>query len=451
MTGKLFVYENVRLDEQRRTIYFDYRIDTDEKEFKLTETLTLPSPLPDNAVADRVLRSLHIALGISYYKTFIPPAISHDYTMDEQEAKFWNSVFVNGLGEFLYKNELNAERIAQFIPCTGNINPLYEDTISWKGSALLGIGGGKDSIVAGELLKEMAIPTTGFVLSTGSNQGQAGDVAKVMDVSLLGVERRLDPQISEMNTMEGAYNGHVPISLVFALTGCLLAVIESSKYVIVANEASASIPQVEHNGVEVNHQWSKSYDFERAFQGYVHRSISKHIDYFSLIRPLSSLAVAKIFANYGKYFEVFTSDNAHFKQDKTVDGQARWSLDSPKSLSSYILLAPWLSDEDLDRIFGRKFLEEPSLDSLLFDLLGAGEKPVLDCVGTPTELRLSLSMLQTQHRFESSHGMKLAGEKNLLLDGVDGELSQALLLSEMQVIPVELYNALKPKLEEKLA
>ena len=451
MTGILFVYKNVRLDERRQTIYFDYQIDTDEKQFNLTESFTLPSPLADNPTTDRILRALHIALGVSYYKTFLPPTISHDYTMDEQEAKFWNDVFRNGLGEFLYKNDLHADRLAQFMPVNGNINPSAEDKLNWEAQALLGIGGGKDSIVAGELLKEMGIPTKGFVLATGSNKGQAEAVAEVMEVSLLAIERRLDPQISEMNKLEGSYNGHVPISLIFALSGCLLASMNESKYVIVANEASASIPQVEHNGVAVNHQWSKSFIFERAFQGYVHRYISAHLDYFSLIRPLSSLAVAKIFANYSQYFEVFTSDNAHFKQDKTVDGQSRWSLDSPKSLSSYILLAPWMNNTDLDHTFGRNFLAETSLNELFLDLLGAGTEPVLDCVGTPLELKLSLSLLHAQGRYTDSPLMNIAREKELLLPNNNTALEEALTLSMEHVLPEDINENLTPKLEEKLA
>lgn len=451
MTGILFVYENIRFSDDRSTIFFDYRIDTDEQTFNLTETLTMPLPLPISATTDRVVRALHLALGISYYKAFIPPKIDHAYTMSEQEALFWNDIFQYGLGEFLYTNQLSADKLAKFTACSGTINPDKAENTTWIEEALLGIGGGKDSIVAGELLKELGIPTTGFVLATGNNKGQAQAVADVMGVSMLGVERRLDQQILEINSLPGAYNGHVPISLIFALVGCLLATITSNQYVIVANEASASIPQVEHNGELVNHQWSKSFTFEKQFQDFVHENISANLHYFSLIRPLSSVAVAKIFVNYPQYFEVFTSDNAHFKIGQEPNSSPRWGLQSAKSLSSYILLAPWMSDEDLDRTFGRNFLNEASLEPMFLDLLGQGNNPVLDCVGTPDELRLCVSLLAMQNRFTDTALMGTAITKKIILQDTSDGLRSYLRASTEHAIPEIIAVVIKPKLEEKLA
>jgi hypothetical protein len=212
-----FIYENIRLDDTRQLISFDYTIETESEVYNLTETLKMPASLPDSSTVDRVLRALHIALGISYYKTYLPPTIDHAYSMTSEEAEFWNSVFKNGLGEFLFKNGLSAERLAKFTEQTGQIVPGVEDDINWQETALLGIGGGKDSIVAGELLKELGIPTSGFVLATGENRGQAQAVADVMQIEMLGVERRIDPQILELNRRADTYNGHIPISLIFAL------------------------------------------------------------------------------------------------------------------------------------------------------------------------------------------------------------------------------------------
>jgi len=439
------------LDEARQTICFDYAIETDNATYSLTETIKLPTPLPVSSTADRILRALHLSLGISYYKTFIPDTIDHAYSMDGDEASFWNSVFRNGLGEFLYKNQLSADVLAKFTEQPGNVVPGTDDDISWTETALLGIGGGKDSIVAGELLKKLDIPLCGFVLATGENRGQAQAVANEMQIEMLGVERRLDPQILELNKLEGAYNGHVPISLVFALVGCLLAITKGSKYVIVANESSASIPQVEHKGALVNHQWSKSLEFEKLFQNFVHNNISEHLDYFSLIRPLTSIAVAKIFANYSGYFEVFTSDNSLFKITPETREHPRWSHNSPKSLSSYILLAPWMSEEDLSRTFGHNFMDDSTMNELFLKLLGQGDEPVLDCVGTPSELRLCLSMLFKNNRFINSHLMNLAKTNNLLMENYNGPLEGALMISEQHAIPEGIEEKIKLLIKSELS
>ena len=104
MRATKFIYENVRLDGARQVINFDYAIVTDSETFNLSETLKLPTFLPVSDTVDRVLRALHLSLGISYYKTFIPGTIDHAYSMTDEEADFWKSVFRNGLGEYLYKN-----------------------------------------------------------------------------------------------------------------------------------------------------------------------------------------------------------------------------------------------------------------------------------------------------------------------------------------------------------
>ncbi len=450
MKGTLFVYENILVSEDRFSVSFVYRVDTNETSFTLSEEIRMPIALPDNPTIDRHLRALHIALGISYYKTFLPPKIDHAYSMEAAEAAFWNDVFKNGLGEFLYKNNRSAKDIAQFSAQHGSIEPDAVDSVTWQSRVLLGIGGGKDSIVAGELLKELALPVSGFVLATGTNRGQAQAVADVMRVELLVIERKLDPQILEMNKLDGALNGHIPISLIFALSGCLLAAARGDKYVVVANESSASIPHVEHEGMEVNHQWSKSLEFETSFQQFVTRYLSEHLVYFSAVRPLTSIAVAKMFAHFPAYLPVFTSDNAHFKINGEAAAHPRWGLMSAKSLSSYILLAPWVEKATLDEAFGRNFLDVPELENLFYNLLGKGDETILDCVGTPHELRLSLSLIAAKEMHNDSVLMQKAREKGLILNDTEAMLAGALRLSDEHAMPETLQNHLLGKMEEKL-
>ncbi len=450
MIGKKFIYENILVDETRRVVSFVYRIETNESSYEVIEKLTFSLGLPDNPTIDRHLRALHIALGISYYKIFVPPHIDHAYSFDQKEADFWNTVFRHGLGEFLYKNNLKPSKLAQFSAQKGSIIPDNSDSVDWKQRVLLGIGGGKDSIVAGELLKEIALPVCGFVLATGSHRGLAQQVANTMRVELHGIERVLDPQILVLNKLEGAYNGHIPISLVFALSGCLLAAARGDKYVVVANEASASIPQTIHEGESVNHQWSKSFEFEQLFQDYVHSYLSVQLNYFSAVRPLSSIAVAKLFSRYPQYFNVFTSDNSHFKMNRTDREHPRWSTDSPKTLSSYILLAPWISAESMKEAFGKNYLEQADLSDLLMDLLGKGGEPVLDCVGTPHELRLCLSLVAKDQTYQNSALVSYARQQEMIIDDTEAMLAGALRLNPEHALPSPIADRLLFNMEEKL-
>lgn len=413
MVGLKFTYTKAYWDETRTKAIFEFTTTTNEQEFNLKETIAFPAAIPETHESEALIRALHIAVGISYYKTFIPPVIEHPYKMSVSEASFWNTVFKNGLGEFLFTNKIPVSRLATFSKQDG-LEVLSTTKTSFHKQAMLGIGGGKDSIVAGELLNKIGIVVKGFVLATREIVGQTQAVAEVMDIPLHTVKRSIDRSIIEMNNLDGAHNGHIPISVIFALIGSMVAVAEKSTYVVVANESSASLPQAIHDGNSVNHQWSKSIEFERLFQDFIHATVSSDIHYFSAIRPLTSVAIAQHFVNYPDYFEVFTSDNSLFKIDQTERTHPRWSRNSSKSLSSYILFAPYLEKSDLDKIFGHDFLDDPELIPLFSALLGQNGASVLDCVGTPDELRSSLAETVKQQKFKDSSLIAYAQENNLL-------------------------------------
>lgn len=446
-----FTYTSYEITEDKKTVRFYYRLFHGGEIYELTETIIFPVELTA-AGTHNALRALHIALGVSYYKTFVPGVIIHPYAMDLAEAKFWNTLWQHGLGEFLYVNKLSADKLAQFTAHDGT--PLESNNIGEVSSrsAVLGIGGGKDSAVAGELLKELNVPTTGFVMATGEQLGQTKAVADAMGVELLVVQRQLDQKLLELQETPGAYKGHVPISAIFGLVGAVLALNTGSSYVVVANESSASTPRIEGDNGAVNHQWSKSFTFEQMLQDFIRDYISMQTKYFSIIRELSSVAVAKIFATYPQYFEVFTSDNYVFRIDPANRPNGRWSLESPKSLSSFILLLPWLDEKAMEQIFGLNFLDQESLEPLLLSLIGLEGNPPLDCVGTVEELGLSLRIAHTQEKFKKSHLMKLADKRKFFDTPVDEDLFKQLLsLGRDQVLPDLLVNRVTDMLTEKVA
>lgn len=439
-----FVYRDFTLSEDKQTANFHFVIYHNEETYELEETLRFPTPLIGTGTMQNALRALHLALGISYYKIFVSPVIEHPYQMDEAEAEFWNDVWVNGLGEFLYVNKLSRDVLAKFAAQDGVRYESDEAPVLEK-RALLGIGGGKDSIVAGELLKQIGIELEGFVMATGEQLGQTQSVADTMEIPLNAVERRLDKQLLSLQERPEAFRGHIPISLIFGLVGTALALAKNATYVVVANESSASIPRAEWQGNAVNHQWSKSYEFETKLQKYLHQLVSPSVTYFSAIRPLSSIAIMKLFANMSQYFEVFTSDNSVFRIDPARRPHGRWSLESPKSLSSFILLAPWVDQTDMLRIFGRDFLDEPELEKLFYELIGLEGHQPLDCVGTEEEMVVSLQIIKKQGKFKHSYLLQKAAERHILEDdNTDVILQKLLEPAPEHAIPEHVYTSLHP-------
>ena len=444
-----FTYKRFRIGEDKQTVYFDYLLAHNDRSYTFTESMHFPLPLIDSAEQSRSLRALHLALGVSYYKIFTPANIIHPYRMSAAEADFWNDVWRNGLGEFLYVNKLPPDTLARFSEQDGLA---YEGPVATTSqTALLGIGGGKDSIVAGELLKKLSVPVEGFVMATGEQLGQAKAVAETMGLPLHIVERVLDKQLLEVQELPGAHKGHIPISLIFGLVGSALAIAKSASFVVVANEASASIPRITWEHGAVNHQWTKSFGFEQQLQAFVQDQISTSITYCSAIRQLTSVGVAKLFARYPAYLEVFTSDNAVFRINPDMRPNARWSLDSPKSLSSFILLTPWLSEADLLRAFGRDFLDEPSLEQLFWELTGQEGEPPLDCVGTTDELVVSLNVAVRQEKFATSHLVNMARERGVITD-VDWhtKLQHMLAVQPEEALPQSLKQSITDELSKEL-
>ena len=80
---------------------------------ELIETVTVPgAPFAlDGARAHAVqqaLRLLHLIAGVSYYKAAVPEQIRIDsYGIDADTAALLESIYLNGLGEFAYRNGLD--------------------------------------------------------------------------------------------------------------------------------------------------------------------------------------------------------------------------------------------------------------------------------------------------------------------------------------------------------
>src|SRR3989344_5000564 len=162
--AKNFRFCGYSFDTKNSKITFDYRIEFSNRDsLEFTETVILPK-VPKNLNQEsiqKILESLQLILGISYYKLYCPPKIAISFPLSRDQTNFWNVVYKKGLGEFLYRNKLNPKHLAKF-PYS-KINTASK-RIKVHDRVLLGIGGGKDSIVAAGLLQKY--DTTSFLVET---------------------------------------------------------------------------------------------------------------------------------------------------------------------------------------------------------------------------------------------------------------------------------------------
>ena len=177
-------------------------------------------------------------------------------------------------------------------------------------------GGGIDSIVTVEMIRERAEPALFIVSRPGDRFEAIERPAAVTGLPIIRAEREIDPQLLRSREL-GFRNGHVPVTGIISAIAVLAAMLDGRDAVVMSNEWSASIPTLEVNGSPVNHQYSKSGAFEAAFRGVLAGSLGPDFAYFSALRPFSELWVAQRFAALTQYHDTFRSCNRAFHIDKS--------------------------------------------------------------------------------------------------------------------------------------
>lgn len=319
---------------------------------------------------------------ISYVKCTCSPNIYIDSLyVDSNGISFLKKLYYNGLGEFLYTNGININMDDLFnIVCRCSESSLPK--IDYEGSGnLICVGGGKDSCVSLEILKGEKNNSC-FIINPKTPSFECSKLAGYSDDNIICIERVLDKKIIELNK-ERYLNGHTPLSALIAFTSYLVCYISGKKNIILSNEASANEATV--HGTSINHQYSKTYEFECDFNEYMKNTLKLDINYFSLLRGLSEFNIARMFSKYTKYHGVFKSCNLGSKGDTW-----KWCCDCPKCLFIYIILSPFIDKSNRIKIFGEDLFERDDLLDTFLEILGYSSNKPFECVGTYEEARYAV-------------------------------------------------------------
>ncbi len=398
----------------------------------------------DGAILNRLLFELGMAEAISYWKVTCAPVLRVQCgSLTEWQNKWWRKLFYNGLGEFMYVNgiEVSEEELLTIVCETGNGEitggawknagalGALTDSASYSG-CLVPVGGGKDSVVSMEVLRNEDVTIYRINKdATVANVLAAAD----REYKTCFVNRRLDPRILEMNK-RGFLNGHIPFSAVVAFSTFISAYLQGIRYIALSNESSANESTVV--GSFVNHQYSKSYEFERDFMEYIGSFLDTEIRYFSLLRPLSELQIAWLFSRYTKYHKAFRSCNAGSKQ-------GIWCCHCPKCLFVYIILSSFLSEEEKVEIFGENLLDNPQNEKYFRELTGLDENKPFECVGTRSEVVMSLKKY-----LEKGGNALLPAKYADWLMAQPGDVAAALSeWNELHNVPEELLGILRAEMQ----
>ena len=384
--GSAFRYAGFGIDAERGVLSCRYELDGRE----FTERVTLPAGRRWHTEAARAAaRLVFLLAGVSYYKTAAPPVVDFGETaLTDAEHGFLREFYLQGLGEFVYRNALDLTSLRFEARSADPPAPTPAPATS-PGRALVPFGGGIDSIVTVEQVRRRADVAL-FVVSRPADRFDAIEQpAAVTGLEVVRAEREIDPQLLRSAEL-GFLNGHVPVTGILSAIAVLAAVLQDRDAVVMSNEWSASVPTLEYQGRPVNHQFSKSEQFEAAFREVLAQSQAPLPGYFSWLRDRTELWVGQEFAALEPYHSSFRSCNKAFYTERArrLD---HWCGQCDKCCFIDLILAPFLPAEALRRIFAvtGEPLDDPGLAAKFRSLLGAGAKP-FECVGEVTECRAAV-------------------------------------------------------------
>jgi UDP-N-acetyl-alpha-D-muramoyl-L-alanyl-L-glutamate epimerase len=437
-TFETFRFLTCDLDEGGRAT-LRYALD-DRIDFVETFDLPLSRPVEqaDHATVQALLSLLHWVAGVSYFKTAAPPTIACDSgAPTPATAALLEALYSEGLGEFAFVNALPRLPRPSF-PKRQALGSGHENAERKGRRVLVPVGGGKDSAVAIETVRRAGCELALFSV------GDAPPIARtaaVAELPRLIADRRLDPELGALNRA-GALNGHIPVTAIVACAALLTATLNGFDAVALANERSASSGNLTWDGVEINHQYSKSFAAERLLRAAV-AELAPSLDLFSVLRPASELAIARAFARIDRYHPAFTSCNAIFRLDPALRA-ASWCCDCPKCRFVFLALAPFSEPAHLREVFGSDLLEQDD-QFKGFALLTAtgGEKP-FECVGEEQESLVAIRMLAADPRWcEHRVVRRLVAEVLPQHPASDGALAAALTLSDEHAVPEHLMPSVR--------
>jgi hypothetical protein len=431
-----FFIRGWKADEEAGAVSFHYGFDNG---LEFCEQVNFGRSLPSAASAlrqpfDAALDALAAAMGASYYKAFVPKTlVVEGVATDADQLAFFKKLYVNGLAEFAYRNGLGDLRHIEFASTDGPARgspPQRAGLLPAKTAVL--IGGGKDSLVSVEALRQAR---EDMVLFAVNPKKPIIDCVETSGLPSIFISRQLDKGLFDLNA-KGALNGHVPITAIVSLIAAAAAYVHGYNAIVLSNERSANEGNVTQGDFEINHQYSKSIDFESDLRRYIARYVDGGLEYFSLLRPLSEFHIAQLFAKSDRYDACFTSCNRSFKLNQVGGPPPRWCCDCPKCRFTFLILATAMAPERLTRIFGRDLLNESQQIEGYLELTGlSGHKP-WECVGELAESGAAFILLSRRPEWASHAVVKeLAPRLKTLLPGPEPVLQSLVTPSAHHHLP----------------
>lgn len=269
-----------------------------------------------------------------------------------------------------------------------------------KGGNLWFCGGGKDSLLAGELLAAIGAPFDALEYSHsiyGRSEPQMALIDRLIDVTTAGRRHKIYmydtstdlPPLDDLGIYPGVkyvLAAETPASLFASLP---VAMAHGYENLLVGHERSANVGNLvwATTGEDINHQWGKSLEAEKLLTAYVGSNLAPEIDYFSVLQPVDDTL---IFASLRG-----TTDRIPLAHSCNV--AKPWCMRCPKCAYVWICYKAWLPWEAVDAVFGGANLTDLEENQLWYrQMLGLESHTPFDCIGQVDEVRLAFKMARAR-------------------------------------------------------
>lgn len=408
-----FTFDTYTVDVAHSTITFTYRVVFKSGKVKTyTDQLFFEDVSPEQwqkipqSVLEPTLQALLLIIGINYWSVLYTDNIHIErFKLTRKQADFWNSLYLNGLGEFFYFNKMDFRNLIAF-PYDDSATAPTPTRLHLADRALVLNGAGKDSILTAEMLKESGTLFDYFAFAPSPAHET---IAKIVGAKTTTVKRRRDWRLQWITLFRGMSTAYPSVST-FTFIATLLSELLGYNSIILSNEKSADFGNLTYLGLLVNHQWCKSTEAEEMTNDYIQRYITPDIKVFSPLRKFSELEIVKRFVRHPKYLNNFTSCNTYFclpRFQQLLSRKNYWCNSCPKCVFLFACFSAFLPKKEMIRIFGANLYSRRRLLPLFRQILGVeGFKP-LDCVGEPEEMILAMYYASLRKEYSNEPAMRL--------------------------------------------
>lgn len=308
----------------------------------------------------------------------------------------WSTIQYQVWAQWRYENQLPEYRGPRFSPPPAEVQaPAAVSLPEDNDQALLFCGGGKDSLVAMDLLASADIPYSTLAYSS-SIYGRAEVQHRLLDglVDTVTPQSRhrmwvyedfIDSPVVALAAKEQGITtltaAETPSSLFAALP---LVLQHRYRHIGLGHERSADEPNLiwDQTGEAVNHQWGKSYAAEKLLNEYINVHFVTNTHYFSPLKPIYDVVI----------FHLLGQSLAGVPRTHSCNLEKPWCKKCAKCAYVWLNYQAYLPTDLVDAMFGVNLFDLPENEIWFRQMLGLAEHTPFECIGQVEEARLAFEL-----------------------------------------------------------